>query len=214
MRKNKQKGIIFLNGHIPKERIFKNFIKGSCYLIYVNGASDLMINKQMKPDVILGDLDSITKRTLEYFLKKNVLVMKFTDQDTTDFEKSLLHIEEKGIKEIYVFGYMSLRPDHSLNNFSILKRYYKKMDIYFIDDEFIINFINQRINFKYKINQVVSLLPFPYAKGIITKGLQYPLKKEDLTLGIREGTLNNSISEKISISFQSGDLLLFRKHFI
>ncbi len=173
-----------------------------------------MINKHLKPDVILGDLDSITKRTLEYFLKKNVLVMKFTDQDTTDFEKSLLHIEEKGIKEIYVFGYMSLRPDHSLNNFSILKRYYKKMDIYFIDDEFIINFINQRINFKYKINQVVSLLPFPYAKGIITKGLQYPLKKEDLTLGIREGTLNNSISEKISISFQSGDLLLFRKHFI
>lgn len=214
MRKNKQKGIIFLNGYIPKEKVYRNFIKGKCYIVFADGAADLMRKTSILPDVILGDLDSVTMNTLKHYLKKNVLVMKFTDQETTDFEKSILHLTEKGINEIYVFGFISLRPDHSLNNFSIMKRYYKKMDIYFVDDEFITNFINHKIKFNYKINNVVSLLPFPYAKGITTKGLAYPLKNEDLMLGVREGTLNYSNSKKIEISFKEGDLILFRKHFL
>lgn len=211
--KEKQKGIIFLNGCIPGKNVYKHFIKRNDYIVFADGAADLMKKKNLIPDVILGDLDSVTNKTLKYFLNRSVLVMKFTDQETTDFEKSLLHLVEKGINEVIVFGYISLRPDHTLNNFSILKRYYKKMDIYFVDDEYMTNFIKYKIRFKYKINNVISLLPFPYAKGITTKGLQYPLNKEDLTLGIREGTLNYSISDYISISFIEGDLLLIRKHF-
>ncbi|MCX7833267.1 MAG: thiamine diphosphokinase [Ignavibacteria bacterium] len=214
MRKNKQRGIIFLNGYIPEEKIYKYFIKGKCYIIFADGAANLMRKSKILPDVILGDLDSATMETLKYYLKRNVLVMKFTEQETTDFEKSLLHLEEKGIREIYVFGFMSLRPDHSLNNFSIMKRYYKKMDIYFVDSEYITNFIKNKIRFEYKVNEVISLLPFPYAKGIKTKGLQYPLNNEDLILGIREGTLNYSNTKKVEISFIDGDLLLFRKHFL
>lgn len=87
------------------------------------------------------------------------------------------------------------------------------MNIYFIDEDYMTNFIKYKTRFKYKRNNVISLLPFPYAKGITTKGLQYPLNNEDLTLGIREGTLNYSISDNISISFIEGDLLLIRKHF-
>jgi len=57
-------------------------------------------------------------------------------------------------------------------------------------------------------------MALPSARNIITKGLEFPLKNESLEFGVREGTLNRSVSENISISFRKGSLLLFKKHFI
>ena len=47
-----------------------------------------------------------------------------------------------------------------------------------------------------------------------TEGLKYTLNNEDLELGEREGTLNICISNKVSIKFKKGDLLLFKRHYL
>jgi thiamine pyrophosphokinase len=210
----KSKAVIFLNGVFPKRKIISGLTARNDYLIAADGAANYLKKLNITPDVILGDLDSIEKNVLKYYLKKNVPVIKYTEQETTDFEKSLNFVIQAEIKEIAIFGFTSLRPDHSLNNFSVLKRYYKRLNIKFIDDTFFIEFINKKISFSYRKNTLISLLPFPTARNIITKGLRYQLNNESLSLGKREGTLNISNSEKISISFTSGDLILFRKHFI
>ena len=83
-----------------------------------------------------------------------------------------------------------------------------------IDRKFEIFFINKQVDFNYKLNRVVSMMPMHEAFNIVTEGLKYPLKRENLKFGKREGTLNRAEAENISIKFDFGDLLLFKLHFL
>jgi len=206
--------LIFLNGDFPPLKILKKYSKKSSFIICADGGANDIIKTSIKPDIIIGDLDSIKKKVLKYYKKQGSEIVKIEEQDTTDFEKSLKYCVENELGNILVFGAISRRPDHTLNNFSILKRYYHKLDVKMIDKRFEILFIRNNIEFDYKKDIIISLMPLPLAKGITTSGLQYKLEDEDLEFGVREGTLNKATSDKILINFNSGDLLLFKRHFL
>lgn len=205
--------LIFLNGDPPSRKVINNYFKESNYIIAADGGADYLKTENIIPDLIIGDLDSVKKRTLAFF-KNRSLIKKVRDQNTTDFEKSLFFCLKEKKDNIIVFGFSGDRADHTLNNFSILKRYYKKFNIRLISDEFEIFFIDKKIIFPYRKNETVSLLGLPKASKINSKGLKYRLKDTDLEFGVREGALNESTSSKVSIEFKSGYLLLFKKHFL
>ena len=205
--------IIFLNGKIPF-KIFDNYYKNSIYLICADGAANEMMKHNIIPNIILGDLDSAKKKTLKYYKNQGVQIRKIEEQDTTDFEKALLYSIENNFRNILIFGASSKRQDHTLNNYSVLKRYCKALNLKIIDTKFEIFFIDKNISFDYPKNKSISMMPMPIAKGITTKGLKYKLIDEDLELGVREGTLNVSEEKNITIDFKDGDLLLFKRHFI
>jgi thiamine pyrophosphokinase len=206
--------VIFLNGEFPSVKIVNSYLKKTDYIIAADGGCNYLKSENILPDIVIGDLDSAKKSSLKFFEKKNIRILKIEDQETTDFEKCLIYCREKKLNLIKVFGAMSMRADHTMNNFSVMKRYCKKLDIKLVTEEFEIFFINKNFNFKYKKGGIISFLPLPSAKGITTTGLKYSLKNESLEFGRREGTLNNAISDNVSISFKNGSLLLFKKHFI
>jgi thiamine pyrophosphokinase len=211
MKKNNV--IVFLNGEMPK-RILRSFPLEHCYKICADGAANKLKTINITPNIILGDFDSIKKSTIEYYKKMKIEMRKIDEQETTDFEKSLMYAVENGLNDILIFGAISRRPDHTLNNFSIMKRYYKILNMKIIDKKFEIFFIDKKIEFDYKTGRTISLMPLPFARGIKTEGLEYALNNEDLEFGIREGTLNISNSNKVKIIFCEGNLLLFKKHFL
>lgn len=203
------KTILFLNGDLPSVNTIKKYCRPGDYIICADGGANGFAKSGIVPNIILGDLDSITKANLNYFRKKGVEIRKISEQDTTDFEKSLFYILEHNLNNVIVFGAVSSRPDHTLNNFSILKRYYKILDIKMIDKEFEIFYVKNNVSFKSEPGKTVSFMAMPVAKGISTIGLKYALKDETLEFGIREGTLNKTSAKTINISFKSGNLLLF-----
>lgn len=206
--------VIFLNGRLPETKIIKNFIHKNTLIIAADGGANQIKDLKMKADFIIGDMDSINEGSIRYFKNKKTSFIKVQDQDSTDFEKSLKFCLKQKIKSVVIFGATGMRPDHTLNNFSVLKRFYKKISVLLVTDEFCIFYLPKRFSFNYKSGETVSLIPMPSAKGIRTKGLQYPLNNEDLVFGVREGALNKSDSEKINISFKEGDMIIFRKHFL
>ena len=210
----KKTATIFLNGEFPGKSILSEYLKRSEIIIAADGGGNLLIEKKIIPHFIIGDLDSLSEKSREYYKNRKVKVIRIKEQETTDFEKCLNFCLKSEIKEIYVMGGMCLRPDHTLNNISILKRYHKKLNIKFISDEFEIFFIDKKIDFAYKLNETVSFIAVPSASGVVTSGLKYKLSGDRLEFGVREGTLNSSVKKNISISFKSGSLLLFKKHFI
>lgn len=211
---DKNAAVLFLNGNKPNIKIINKFLSKKSLIVSADGASNYLKHMKVTPDVIIGDLDSITSKNLKYYSKKKVKIVKLEEQETTDFEKSLNYIISLKIKKISVFGAISKRYDHTLNNLSVLKRYYKNNDITFYDNKYESFYCSKSISFKYKKNKIVSFLGIPYATGIVTEGLEYPLKNETLYFGIREGTLNKSIADTVKIKFKKGDLLLFRRHFL
>lgn len=209
---NNTRTIIILNGDTVPVTIFKKFYKKGDYIICADGGANTAREYGVMPNIILGDLDSITKKNLSSYGKRGVEIRKITEQETTDFEKALMYAVECNIDNVTVFGATSSRPDHTMNNFSVLKRYSKVLDIKIIDKMFEIFFLKGKLERKYKKNKVLSLLAFPKAYGITIKGFKFKLNDESLEFGVREGTLNYSNSEKILIEKKRGDLLVFLSH--
>lgn len=206
--------IIILNGEIPNKKIIIKYINNGDHIIAADGGGNYLKSAGILPDIIIGDMDSLSESSVRYFTKRKVKIRKITEQETTDFEKCLLYCRKKNFKEIIVFGSLSLRPDHTLNNFSILKRYSDKFNVKLISEEFEILLVKKKIDFSYKKGEIISLLALPRATGIKTKGLKYELNNEKLELGIREGSSNEAVSDFVSIEYKLGSLLLFKKHFL
>jgi thiamine pyrophosphokinase len=206
--------LIVCDGTISK-RLLNKFIKNndrsSYALIAADGASDFLFKHEVIPDYVIGDLDSVSPETLQAFQKERVIVKKIAEQDHNDLEKCIMFALYKEWNKITVIGYGGKRIDHTINNFSILKKYYSKSDIRFIDDEFEVFAIDKSIQFKYKVDDVISLQGFPKAEGINTTGLQYELNNVTLEYGVKEGALNKSVKDTVKISLRDGVLLVFRK---
>lgn len=205
--------LIFLNGEPPSAKVANYYLKNCNYIIAADGGANYLRTMNIIPDLIIGDLDSLKKTNLAYFKNKSD-ILRIREQNTTDFEKSLLYCIKENKNNIIVFGTSGKRSDHSLNNFSILKRFYKKLDVRLISGGYEILYIKKKITFPYRKKETVSLLAMPKAVEINSKGLKYKLTNTNLEFGIKEGALNESSSSEISIEFKSGCLLLFKKHFI
>jgi thiamine pyrophosphokinase len=213
MLRNKYiKGIIVCNGQLSKKVL--NEIKDSqnnAIIISADGASNKLAKFNLIPHYIVGDFDSISKDSIEFFKKKGVTFLAIKEQEHNDLEKCLKLCMELKIKDIIVYGATGKRLDHTLNNLSILKRYYKKAKIRFIDNENEIFVTDKDISFDYRKGDVISIFGYPKAEGIITEGLKYPLKNETLELGKREGALNKASDDRVRIRLGKCEILVVRK---
>lgn len=204
--------VVFLNGAFQKSKIIKYYLTKKSFIVCADGAGNSMRKLGLTPDLIIGDLDSIKLSNLKYFKSKGTTILKIDEQETTDFEKSLMYLTANNFKSVIVLGAMSDRTDHSLNNFSVMKRYFTLLDIKIIDNTFEIFFANESKSLKCNPGETVSFLGFPKAKNVTTTGLEFPLKRETLVFGVREGTLNKAISKRVKIEFSDGELLIFKEH--
>ena len=196
------KVLLFLNGEVPTilpdtsnyEMIF-------C----TDGAFRYLKNLNIKPDVISGDFDSIELKDFP----TDIEIITTPDQNDTDFVKILTIIQEKGFTNIDVFGASGRQQDHFLGNLNAAFRFKNVLNIVFYDNYSSYFFAEKYTELEGYFGRTISLIPFPECKNITTKGLEFPLNKEDLNLLSRIGTRNKSIDDKVTIEFESGDLVIF-----
>ena len=177
------------------------------FIVCADGGANKARKLGVRPDLIIGDLDSISPATRRFF--SDVKTVHVESQNSTDLEKALDYLVKHKYRQAVVVGAMGGRPDHSLSNFSILKKYHKRIHLSFSDSSCDIQIIDRRIAFASEIGSVISLLPLGRCEGITTTGLEFPLRDESLELGVREGTSNTVVSSPVKISVTKGSLLLF-----
>jgi thiamine pyrophosphokinase len=205
--------LIVCNGALQKSLINK-LIKqppGQLEIIAADGASDFLYFNKIIPDVIIGDLDSISPAAKKYFTAKKVKINLIVDQNRNDVEKCIGYAIGKGVKDISIVGFSGKRFDHTINNLSVLKKFHWKANIKVYEKGFEYFFINGKIEFNCKPGDIISLIALPKASGVKTKGLKYPLNYETLEFGGMQGTLNEALQNTVSIEFRSGALLLYKK---
>src|SRR5207245_2550648 len=125
----------------------------------------------LRPDLIIGDFDSIAPHVLEAF--KDIPQKHFlSDKDKTDLELALEAVYHPQIEKISVFGALGGRTDHILGNLVLLSRYPGK--VCFEDENEILFVIQQRVELSVKSGQIISLIPLNGpVKGIDTEGLKW-----------------------------------------
>ena len=200
-----KKGNVFLllNGELPNK-----LPKISNYEIIcaTDGAYQYLKEHNIKPHFISGDFDSIEN------LPKDIEVIHTPNQDFTDFDKILKILFDKGYNNIDVFGASGKEQDHFLGNLHTAIKWKEKLNLTFFDNYSRYFLADKNTKIENCEEKTISLIPFPEAKNITTKGLQYSLNNEDLSFGTRIGTRNKAIENTIKISFKTGELSIFINH--
>ena len=207
----KNKALLFINGDSPKT--IPN-LSGYDLIACTDGAFHYL--KQLKfpldkLDFISGDFDShkIEEEIIQQAQNHQFEIIETPDQNKTDFHKALELILEKGFENIDVYGGSGGEQDHFLGNLSVAYAFKDKLNLQFFDEYSSYYFIPKNFSISDVKGKMISLMPFPIAKNIETKGLKWPLNREDLMLGERIGTRNVADSQEVSIQYKEGDLLIF-----
>jgi thiamine pyrophosphokinase len=195
-----KKAFILLNGLEPS--VFP-ILSQYDVVCAIDGAYNHFEKNNIIPDLVTGDFDSIRS------IPTTVEVINTPDQNYTDFDKALLILKERGYFNIDVYGGSGKEHDHFLGNISTALQWKAKLNITFFDDFGSYFFIEESVELANLKGRNISLIPFPIATEISTKGLQYPLKNESLTFGERIGTRNKISENTVTISYKSGSLLIY-----
>lgn len=197
--------IVALDGDLPPKKIFKTI--GKIPVFAADGAAISLFRKKIIADFVIGDLDTFFNSPLSSSFEKEKLICN-PSQELNDFEKTLIFAEESGYKNILILGFHGGELEHTLNNWSILKKYSKKLNLCLLDRNRYGIPIYQSCTFNCLRNEMISLIPQPEVK-ISTKNLKWNLNNESLLLGAREGARNLATSDNVSIHIHYGELLLF-----
>ncbi len=201
--------IVICNGEMPSRKILSELLKEKPFIVCADGGANKARTFGIIPHCIIGDLDSITEETRRAAKRQKIQTIYNPDQYSTDLEKAFDFVLKKKIQKAVVIGATGRRPDHTMSNFSILKKYHDGLDVLLKDSYCDIRIVSRKILFEAQKGQIISLSPLGKCSGITTRGLKYSLHNESLELGVREGESNVAVSSPVEISVKKGALLLF-----
>ena len=197
---------IVANGQFPNHPLPLQILYESKTIICTDGSANLLIDKGINPNVIIGDMDSLlidNKAFSGQFIKDS-------NQENTDLEKAFEWCIKNNVKTINVLGASQQREDHSITNLYLLSTYCDAINLTYVTDYFSITCHEGNRIFSSFKNQIVSILPVKHIQDISTENLKYNLSDEELPISSR-GISNQSISDSFTIN-SSGKIWVFRSH--
>lgn len=209
----KKRAVIFSNGIIKNINFHRTLIKKNDFIICADGGLKFAKKLGLKPDVLIGDFDSLGRKEIYNVEKSGTRIFKFPpEKDKTDTQLALEYALSNGAKEIIMLGSLGGRIDHLLANLHFLRLGIKKgVGIKIIDENNEIAVIDKSISFKAKKGETISLFPFTEkVTGIYTEGLKYGLENVAMVLGNPYGVSNVALSSRVKIKIRSGLLLVIR----
>jgi len=199
------KTVILANGKFPKTKKTLEILNSANRIICCDGATENLIKYGLKPNLIIGDLDSISQNIK--FKYKN-LIHQVKEQNTNDLTKAVNWCVDNNILEFDILGATGKREDHTIANISLLSKYAEHAKARIISDYGIFTAITQTSVFKSYKGQQVSIFAMNPESKITSTGLKYPLKNIKLP-NWWNGTLNEAIAEKFSLNFEAGRYIVY-----
>ena len=166
---------VILNGQMPTDDTIINQIINSDYIIAVDGSAIKLLDLEIVPDVIIGDLDS-----LQNIKNKDIELVETPDQNKTDFRKTLEWCIEKNILNISIFGISGESEDHFLGNYYTLSDFGDKISWKAFTDFSVISPCVGNKKFESFTGQKVSLFCMKGSSTVNSKNLEYPLQSYHL----------------------------------
>lgn len=196
-----KRAILFSNGELTDLRRLKKLLKHSDFLIGVDGGTNQILKLGLKPNLIIGDLDSLTK------IPKDTKVLKLANQNKTDIQKAIEQATKMGYEEVLLVGFLGRRLDHMISSLMIVAK--SKLNIKIIEGNQEMQVIKDKITLKGKPGDLVSLIPLlGDCQKITTEGLKWRLQGRTLKCGKGLGVSNVMLGKTAKVSLKKGCLLV------
>jgi thiamine pyrophosphokinase len=197
--------IVCLDADLPGKEVFERL--SGLPKLAADGSAIKLYKMGIIPNFVIGDLDTFNQSGYSEFFKAESIIYN-PEQETNDFEKTLIFASGKLFQNILIFGFHGGELEHTLNNWSVLMKFALRLNLYIYDRKRFGIPVFTSIRFKAKIGETISIIPQPYSI-ITTKNLHWNLNQEKLELGVREGARNIAENENIEIILHEGSYLLF-----
>lgn len=205
------RAVIFANGRLSRPIL----LQPDDLIIAADGGSHHCLGLGIRPQVVIGDLDSVRDDEVEALSKLGAEIIIYPQRkDFTDLELALLEAQKRGADQVVVLAGLGMRWDQSLANI-LLPAMLPGLRVSLVDGPQELHFISsgETLEITGQVGDIVSLIPVGGdAQGITTHGLEYPLFSETLRLGSTRGISNvllgeTSAAAKARISLNTGLLV-------
>ncbi len=206
--------IIFANGHLPDLQKAHDLIRAADTLIAADGGTRHALALGCTPDLIVGDLDSITEAEKLQMESAGVKIAQYScDKNETDLELALQHAIEYKPDRILIIAALGDRLDQTLSNLAIISdNQFAHLDVRLDDGVEEAFFCRTQVKVQGRSGDVVSLIPWQGAvAGVRTENLKWPLHDEMLYPERSRGISNGMISDNAAIKIKSGLLLVVHR---
>ena len=204
VKEGQEPALIIANGASCSYELLTAIMEWCPFVVVLDGAYQRIQKLGIKPDVVLGDFDSITEKDNDI----DVEFIHIADQDSTDLEKGIDNLISKNFNDINVLWATGNRVDHTLNNIASLAKF-NAYRIVLYDDFSRVFVLPNKYAKHYPKGSALSLIPMGKVTNIVTENLKYNLIEENLEFGSRSGTSNFVLDTGVvKISYDEGQLIL------
>jgi thiamine pyrophosphokinase len=185
------------------------------YVIAADGGFAHARRLGIRPDLVIGDLDSLGPEEQEEPANSGIKTIVYpAEKDESDLELALDRAIALKPEKIMLFGALGARLDQSLVNIFLLERaaragvageiFAGKERIYLVHDRLELA--------EAEPGDLVSLLPLSAeVAGVQTWGLKYPLHNEKLVRASSRGISNEVVALPAGITLTAGLLLVIHR---
>ena len=163
--------VLLVNGEFPSHQIPLEILQSANTVVCTDGSANNIIKKIKGELIIIGDFDSLK------IGKKKITdnLIHLNEQNTTDFEKSLIWCLNNKINNLVILGSSGLREDHSIANYFLFCKYSLKLKLKMFTNHFTITSHLGFKKFRSKKGQIVSIFATKENTSITSTSLKYPL---------------------------------------
>ena len=173
-------------------------------IIAVDSGVEHLFKLSLDPTTLIGDLDSISKKSLNEVKKNGVKILAFnSNKDQTDFELALNYLEEAEKSKVYIIGGESGEIDHLISIFLLIPSisYFENI-IWLYGDKRII--FQQKIELNIKKLTKFSIIPLSDLTNLSIDGAEWNLDKKDIQFGETLTLRNITNEEQLNIGCDKG----------
>jgi len=205
--------LVIANGLLPAPELLSACAARADLIICADGGANRALAVGLRPHYVVGDFDSVTTETRRALA--GTPFIHRPSQYATDLEKTLAFALEQHIHCALLVGITGFRLDHQLVNLNIAEKFCSRIGIEICDDYGTGSFICAEsapvtARFASFAGQQISLIAFRRACRIVSEGLKYPLRDEELEWAARDGLSNEARADTFAISVGSGNLFCYR----
>jgi len=168
----------------------------------------------LKIAILLGDFDTIAKEDLAAARASGIEIVHAPDQNKTDLEKGLLHLDQLQASQIDIAAATGRRLQHELYNLRLLKKYHRNDRSLIVHSaiEIIRYYQDTEIQITGKIGESIGIFAFPEAT-VTTSGLKYELTDIALHFELRNSVVNELAQVTVVVKIRGSVLIIHELSF-
>lgn len=201
---SRKKCLIVASGELGNVGDISAYLDG--FAIFADGGLRYSDDLCIKPDLIIGDMDSFDGKIDKYNCK---VIEHDCEKDDTDTGLCVKYAVENGYDDIVIVGGMGGRFDHTFANIQIMAYAANEgADIKMVKDDTVVYVTkNSPIIFDNIPDKYISVFALSdYVIDVTLEGMKYPLNNELLKKDFPIGVSNECVEDICRISFKSGIL--------